>query len=85
MRPILSLVICTCFLLCIHVVAGQCCKNLVLDCAGIKRIAYAGAIRYLEEKEMIGNIEKVGGTSAGAIAALAVALGYDSKEKNLGK
>jgi NTE family protein len=54
--------------------------NLVLEGAGVRGIAYAGAIKYLEEKHMLDSITKVGGTSAGAIAALAVALGYTSSE-----
>jgi NTE family protein len=61
-------------------IAAQPCKNLVLEGAGIRGIAYAGAIKYLEEKDLIDGIENVGGTSAGAIAALAVSLGYNSEE-----
>jgi len=55
-------------------------KNLVFEGAGARGIAYAGAIQTLEEKDMIKDIEKVGGTSAGAIVALLVSLGYDSDE-----
>lgn len=55
-------------------------KNLVLEGAGIRGIAYVGAIKALEEKNILHTIEKVGGTSAGAIAALAIALGYTSAE-----
>jgi NTE family protein len=54
--------------------------NLVLEGAGIRGVAYVGAIKYLEEKGKIQNIDKVAGTSAGAIAALAITLGYNSKE-----
>jgi NTE family protein len=59
---------------------AQAPTNLVLEGAGIRGVAYAGAIRFLEEKEMLKGIERVGGTSAGAIAALAISLGYSSKE-----
>jgi len=55
-------------------------KNLVFEGAGVRGIAYAGALSVLEEKDMLANVEKVSGTSAGAIAALTVALGYTSHE-----
>jgi NTE family protein len=55
-------------------------KNLVFEGAGIRGIAYAGAITELEAKQFMNGIEKVGGTSAGAITALVVALGYSGKE-----
>lgn len=55
-------------------------KNLVFEGAGIRGIAYAGAIAEMESKQLMDGIEKVGGTSAGAITALVVALGYSGKE-----
>ncbi|HCW06067.1 MAG TPA: patatin [Cytophagales bacterium] len=55
-------------------------KNIVLEGAGIRGIAYTGAIKYMEEKNMIKPMERVAGTSAGAIAALAISLGYTSDE-----
>jgi NTE family protein len=55
-------------------------SNLALEGAGVRGIAYAGAIRYLEEYQMLDSIKNVGGTSAGAIAALAIVLGYKSDE-----
>lgn len=55
-------------------------RNLVLEGAGIRGVAYVGTIKYLEEKGMVKDINKVAGTSAGAIAALAISLGYNSKE-----
>lgn len=55
-------------------------KNLVFEGAGIRGIAYAGAIKEMEAANMMRRIEKVGGTSAGAIVALTVSLGYSSKE-----
>jgi NTE family protein len=60
--------------------AAQHFSNLVLEGAGVRGIAYVGAIKYLEERGMVNTIDKVAGTSAGAIAALAIALGYNSKE-----
>ena len=55
-------------------------SNLVLEGAGVRGLAYVGAIKYLEETQQLGNIEKVAGTSAGAIAALAISLGYTAEE-----
>lgn len=54
--------------------------NLVFEGAGIRGIAYAGAIKVLEEHKQIDGIKNVGGTSAGAITAMMVALGYRSDE-----
>jgi len=55
-------------------------KNLVFEAAGIRGIAYCGAIQEMESKNVMHNIERVGGTSSGAIMALAVSLGYSGKE-----
>lgn len=55
-------------------------KNLVFEGAGIRGIAYCGAIGALEGKGIMPSIEKVGGTSAGAITALCVSLGYTAAE-----
>jgi NTE family protein len=55
-------------------------SNLVFEGAGVRGIAYVGAVRYLEEKHAIDDIQKIGGTSAGAIVALTIALGYKSDE-----
>ncbi|MBI1781389.1 MAG: patatin-like phospholipase family protein [Sphingobacteriales bacterium] len=54
--------------------------NLVFEGGGIRGLAYAGALKALEEKGILNNIEKTGGTSAGAIAALMVSLNYSPKE-----
>jgi len=55
-------------------------KNLVFEGAGIRGVAYVGAIKELESRSVLADIDKVGGTSAGAIAALTVTLGYTSSE-----
>ncbi|MEO7292818.1 MAG: patatin-like phospholipase family protein [Ginsengibacter sp.] len=55
-------------------------KNLVLEGGGIRGLAYPGAVKVLEEKGIIQNIEKVAGTSAGAITALMIGLDYNSHE-----
>lgn len=55
-------------------------ENLVFEGAGIRGIAYSGVLKELERSGIIENITKVGGTSAGAITALMVSLGYNSDE-----
>lgn len=44
-------------------------KNLVFEGGGIHGIAYLGVLQYLEENNILQNITKVAGTSAGAITA----------------
>lgn len=55
-------------------------KHLVFEGAGIRGIAYCGVVQEMESKKMMDNIEKVGGTSSGAIVALTISLGYTGKE-----
>jgi len=55
-------------------------ENLVFEGAGIRGIAYSGVIKELEGRGIMGGIQKVGGTSAGAITAMMVSLGYNSDE-----
>lgn len=55
-------------------------RNLVFEGGGIKGIAYAGALMELEKRGILDEIIRVGGTSAGAITATLVALGYKNKE-----
>ena len=55
-------------------------KNLVFEGAGIRGIAYCGAIKVLEQKNLLQEVERVGGTSAGAITALLLSLGYRADE-----
>ena len=51
-------------------------RNLVFEGGGVKGIAYVGAIDALDKAGILGNIERVGGTSAGAINALLLAAGF---------
>lgn len=62
-------------------------KNLVFEGGGVKGIAYVGSLEVLQNKGVLQNIERVGGTSAGAIFALLVGLGYkiDEVKEELGK
>lgn len=55
-------------------------KNLVLEGGGVRGLAYAGAFSELEKAGILEQIEKVAGTSAGAIAGLMVSIGYQAKE-----
>jgi NTE family protein len=55
-------------------------KNLVFEAAGIRGIAYCGAIKEMESQRLLSEVEKVAGTSSGAIMALAVSLGYSGQE-----
>jgi NTE family protein len=55
-------------------------KNLVFEGAGVRGIAYCGVVQEMESKKLMGGIERVGGTSSGAIVALTISLGYSGKE-----
>lgn len=55
-------------------------ENLIFEGAGIRGIAYSGVLKELESSEILKGISRVGGTSAGAITALMVSLGYNSDE-----
>ena len=54
--------------------------NLVMEGGGVRGLAYAVVFSVLEEKNILQGIEKVGGSSAGAIAGFMVCLGYSAKE-----
>lgn len=55
-------------------------KNFVFEGGGVKGIAYIGALELLAEKNIIDGIERIGGTSAGAINAILLGLGFTPKE-----
>lgn len=55
-------------------------RNLVFEGGGVKGIAYAGAIQVLEQNQILPNIIRVAGTSAGAITATLLALGAGSRD-----
>ncbi|MGQ0794321.1 MAG: patatin-like phospholipase family protein [Deltaproteobacteria bacterium] len=55
-------------------------RNLVFEGGGVKGIAYVGAMDELESKGIMPQIKRVGGTSAGAINAMMLGLGYTNKE-----
>ncbi len=55
-------------------------KNIALEGGGIRGIAYAGVVKVLEQRGILQNIEKVAGSSAGAIAGLMISVGYNAAE-----
>ena len=55
-------------------------KNLVLEGGGVKGIAYVGAIQKLDDMSVLEQVEKVAGTSAGAITACLLSLRYSATE-----
>ncbi|HXS35899.1 MAG TPA: patatin-like phospholipase family protein [Flavipsychrobacter sp.] len=68
------------FYLALNTANGQQYTTLVLKGGGIRGIAYAGAIKVLEEKNVLQNINNVAGTSVGAIVASLIAVGYNAEE-----
>ncbi len=55
-------------------------QNLVFEGGGVKGIAYIGSLEELERREILPSIQRVGGTSAGAITAVLMGLNYSLKE-----
>ncbi len=53
-------------------------KNLVFQGGSVKGVAYIGALKALEVQIDMSKVERVAGTSAGAITAMALALGCNS-------
>jgi NTE family protein len=71
------------FVLCKLILSAQTkpvIKNVVFEAAGVRGIAYCGALEEMETKNLMNNVEKVAGTSSGAIMALVVSLGYSAQE-----
>ncbi|MEX0298376.1 MAG: patatin-like phospholipase family protein [Kordiimonas sp.] len=50
-------------------------ENLVFEGGGVRGIAYAGAIKALQERGFLESVERVAGASAGAFTALLLSLG----------
>jgi len=55
-------------------------RNLIFEGGGVKGIAYLGSIDVLNKKGIMDQIERVGGTSAGAINAILIGLGFTQEE-----
>lgn len=49
-------------------------RNLVFKSGGVRGIAYMGALEILDEYKIVDNIQRVAGTSVGAIAATLVSF-----------
>lgn len=56
-------------------------RNLVFEGGGVKGIAYVGAMDVLDKKGILADIQRVGGTSVGAINAALIALGFSNSEQ----
>ena len=54
--------------------------NFVFEGGGIRGIAFGGSILYLEEHDLLSQIKKIAGSSAGAIVAAALAVGFTGTE-----
>lgn len=54
--------------------------NIVLEGGGIKSLGYVGALREMHSRGFLDNVKRVAGTSAGAITACLLALGYTASE-----
>lgn len=72
--------ICVFLLVVIPAFSQQKYHNLVLEGGGIRGIAYCGALQELEQRGMLKDIRRLGGTSAGAIQASLLAVGYSAAE-----
>jgi len=55
-------------------------RNLVMEGGGVRGIAYGGALTELQKQGVLPGIKRVGGTSAGAIQAMLLAVGYTPEE-----
>jgi NTE family protein len=65
-------------------------ENLIFEGGGPKGLVYVGACQFLDEKKVINNanekksllenVKNVGGSSAGAMTALVVGLGYEPEK-----
>jgi NTE family protein len=55
-------------------------KNLVFEGGGVRGIAYTGALQILDSAKILSGIERVGGTSVGAIQAALISIGYSPAE-----
>jgi NTE family protein len=55
-------------------------ENLIFEGGGVKGVSYGGALTTMDGLGLLGNVKRCGGTSAGAITACLMALGYTPKE-----
>ena len=83
--PLLFLLLSVSLWLCCRPAQAQPCayRNLVLEGGGIRGIAYGGALQELQNRGVLRQIKRVGGTSAGAIQAALLSVGYLPSEVTL--
>ena len=55
-------------------------ENLIFEGAGIRGIAYCGALMELDDRGLLAGVKRVGGTSSGAITASLLSVGYSPNE-----
>lgn len=55
-------------------------NTLMFEGGGVRAVVYSGAIKKLEETNMIENVNNIAGTSSGAQTAALLSAGYNSKE-----
>lgn len=55
-------------------------ENLVFEGGGVKGIAYAGTVQALEEHNILSQVKRVAGSSAGGITAMLLSLGFQTDE-----
>lgn len=63
-----------------HAYFRQNFENFVFEGGGIRGIAFGGAIYYLEKYNLMAQVKRFAGSSAGAIVAAALAVGYKGTE-----
>src|SRR6476620_2402213 len=54
--------------------------NLVFSGGRVKATAYVGAIHVLEEQKVLSEVQRVAGSSSGALVAVLLGLGCSAKE-----
>jgi NTE family protein len=72
--------VCTAFLLLKFTITFGQYKNLAMEGAGIRGIAYTGALKLLEERHMLDSVQRVAGTSVGSMVAVLLGVGYSADE-----
>src|SRR5436190_843421 len=55
-------------------------RNFVFQGGGVKGIAFLGALSVISEQKILDDVDRVGGSSAGAIVALLLGLGFSFEE-----
>lgn len=55
-------------------------ENLVFASGGVKSLSFCGAIHALKEANMLNDIKRIAGSSAGAVAATLFACGFDGED-----